>query len=348
MTQPVQENTDDRDLSGLSWRTAQLARRPGVQIVGGIAIFEIKVFEDVIVVAAGDGAFKFDIPSDLDEAVLVDVEAWITGASSSGTVVVSLYNNTQGVDMLSTPLTIDVGELNDKDAATPFVIDLTNAEVAEGDEIWINVDNAGTGALGLGVAVKFTPSDNAAIIVRGTKGDPGGVTDFQGAWQDATSYQAGDVVSNNGVVYVATQDHTSNAANDEPGVGTNWEDFWVPMADVPLSAGATFTVVSASGAVPVGVKAAVVIPFPATITEAWVLADSAGNATIDFWKCDFGGYPPTIADSIGTLTLSGSIKNLDSTLSGWDTGLLEDDILVLYISGVTVITRLTVFLKLAK
>jgi len=321
-------------------------------LAAGLGIFEIKVDEDLVTVTARDGAFKFDIPSDLDESMLVDIEAWVTAVSTSGDVVVSLWNQTQGHDMLSTPVTIEANELNDKDAATQFVINVANAQVAYGDELWINVDNAGSGAAGLGVAVKFAPAATAAIVLAGAQGPPGGVTSFQGAWQNTTIYHAGDVITHNGILYVALQDHTSNSANDEPGVGTNWEDFWTTAFDIPMGGSINLVVTEGSGNdIAAGQKGAVVIPFDATITSGMILAESAGDAVVDIWKSDFGGYPPSSGDSItggNPLTLTGSLKNLDTTLTGWDTSLLEGDILVFDVSGVVAIQRLTVALTVEK
>lgn len=348
MTRPISEDSEAKRASAADYGTRQLFRRPA-PVSEGIGIFEIKVFEDDEVVQAGDGKFKFDIPSDLDESSLIDFEAWITGASSSGDVIVSLYNNTQAVDMLSTSATIDVGELNDDDSVTPFVIDVANSEVAYKDELWINVDNAGTDALGLGVAVKFTPSENASIALNGAQGPAGGIQSFQGPWQDATTYNAGDIVTNNNITYVAIQDHTSNAANDEPGVGTNEADFWVPIAQVPLGANVNFNVYSSAGAIPDGEKGAVVIPFDSTIVRMDILAEQATDAEVDIWASNYGGYYPTSGDSIVAAappTLTGSIKNTDSTLTGWTTALSAGDILVFWVSGVTNARRLTVALQL--
>lgn len=349
MTQPVAEPTDSRTVSGLEYRTRQLARRPALTPVGGLGVFEIKVFFDHEVVTEYD--WKFDIPVELDESVLVDVEAWVTTVSSSGTIQVQIRNETQSQDMLSTVASIDVGELNDDDSATPFVIDTANDEVAYKDEIWVRVVNPGTGAQGLGVKLSFAPAANAAIVLQGAQGPPGGMTSFEGAWQDTTGYTAGDIVSHGGTLYIALQDHTSNAANDEPGVGTNWEDFWVPVVNIPFEAGASFTVVSSSGAIPTGIKAAVVVPSAATIRKAIILADVAGDAVVDIWKVNYAGYPATVADSITAATpptLTSQIKNVDTTLSGWDTSLALEDILVFHVSGVVSITRLTLYLGLEK
>ena len=347
MTRYISEDRPEKRAAAGEFGTRQLFRRPA-PVVEGIAIFEIKVDEDLVVVTARDKAFAFDIPSELDEAVLIDCEAWITTASSSGTVVVSLWNETQGIDMLSTPLQIDVGDLNDKDSGTPFVINTANDQVFEGDEIWVNVDNAGTGAYGLGVAVKFTPSANASFALRGTQGPPGGMTQWTGAWQDATGYNEGDIVTHNGVIYIALQDHTSNAANDEPGVGTNWEDFWTPAFTIPMGASINCVVAELNGsAISDGRKGAFWVPFNATIVAGAILANQAGDIEVDVYKTDFGGYPGSSGDSItggSPLALTASNKNYDSTLSGWDTTLTDGDILEFVVSGAVSIQRVSAIL----
>lgn len=54
-----------------------------------------------------------------------------------------------------------------------------------------------------------------------------GYTD-QGAWLITTGYLVDDFVADGGVDYVCIVAHTSTAA-DQPGVGANWEDFWVVL-----------------------------------------------------------------------------------------------------------------------
>lgn len=46
------------------------------------------------------------------------------------------------------------------------------------------------------------------------------------AWADVTAYAIGDHVSESGTNYYCIQAHTSAAANDQPGSGTNWTDYW--------------------------------------------------------------------------------------------------------------------------
>ena len=46
------------------------------------------------------------------------------------------------------------------------------------------------------------------------------------AWADSTAYVLGDIVSHNSILYSCRQAHTSVLADNEPNIGTNWEDFW--------------------------------------------------------------------------------------------------------------------------
>lgn len=118
-------------------------------------LYEIKVVADDDVVVAGDGKFIFEIPADLDGTNLTAVRAFVTTASSSGLPTVQIRNVTQAADMLATRVTIDAGEKSSRTAATAAVIDLANDDVADGDQIAIDVDVAGTGAKGLGVELVF-------------------------------------------------------------------------------------------------------------------------------------------------------------------------------------------------
>jgi hypothetical protein len=119
------------------------------------AIYHIKVFTDTDTVVAGDGAFIWAIPQDLNMTELLDVELDVTTVSSSGIVQVQLRNITQSADMLSTRVQVDAGEFHSKDAATQPVVDTANDDVAHGDRIAVDVDAAGTGAMGLGIVLTF-------------------------------------------------------------------------------------------------------------------------------------------------------------------------------------------------
>lgn len=245
MTRPVNENTPIHLLGSAHKRIESLARRPVPLGEIGIA-HKIKVFADDEGVVAGDGAFEYGVERDMDGLVLGDVEIDVTTVSSSGIVQVQIHNETQGVDILSTRAQIDANEYHSKDAATQPVINTANADVVHGDRIRIDIDQAGTGAKGLTVTLKWyttagftlqgpqgaTGSTGATGPTgpQGPQGDPGGVTTWEGAWTTSTSYQTSDAVSHNGTSYVARQDHTSGATS-EPGVGASWETYWMVLAE---------------------------------------------------------------------------------------------------------------------
>jgi len=120
--------------------------------------YHIKLFKDDKPVVAGDGRFKFAISRDMGgftpavgepypSFYLYDAEAYLT---TSGSCTVSLWNNTQGNDLLSSPLVIS--GLHDDGTR---VIDPVDSVVNWKDQIWINIDAAG--GMGLGVILVFNP-----------------------------------------------------------------------------------------------------------------------------------------------------------------------------------------------
>ena len=123
-------------------------------IPGGI--YPIKVISDTQTLATGDGQFSFLVTAaeHLGGRTLVEVGAYVTTVSSSGTPTIQIRKVGVG-DLLSTRITIDVGDKSSDDAATPPVIGGTYALVSTGDVFAIDVDVAGTGARGLGVILRF-------------------------------------------------------------------------------------------------------------------------------------------------------------------------------------------------
>jgi len=103
----------------------------------------------------GDGKAYFRVPATLNGFNLVAVGMHVTTVSSSGIPTVQIANVTDGVDMLSTKLTVDANEKDSITAAVAAVIDTTKDDVVEGDELRIDVDVAGTGTKGLIVDLTF-------------------------------------------------------------------------------------------------------------------------------------------------------------------------------------------------
>lgn len=146
-------------------RTDALERR---RDVGGH--YAIKIFADDEEVETGNGKFYFAIPIDLQRARLKYVGAFVSTVSSSGLVTVQIHNLTassnitSGFDMLTVPMTIDVNEFDAENATTPWEIDTDDTQYTYPDrnnvvyyrqQLRIDVDTAGTGAMGLGVMLGF-------------------------------------------------------------------------------------------------------------------------------------------------------------------------------------------------
>lgn len=155
MTRPIFEPTDDREFAKLAHGQRQLFRRPGDEASADAIVIQLKICGDDVVVAVGDDQFFLGVSEDMDGMDLIACAAWVSTPSSSGLVEVRIRNETQGANMLSTDITIDVGETNSKTAATPPVINTGADDVLWADFIGINVDSAGTGARGLGVDMTF-------------------------------------------------------------------------------------------------------------------------------------------------------------------------------------------------
>lgn len=349
-----------RSLEGKSRQHAagidSLSKRPGFEPGGGVAVYEIKVFEDVNVVLAGDGAFWWPIPKDLNEAEIVLVEAGVSVASSSGSVEVDIMHfagspagSSNGI--LTTKISIEPNEYNSKDSASQPVIASGGAyAVAHGDWLRIDVDAAGSGAQGLAVMVGLTPSPLGSVTIQGAKGDPGGVTAWTGQWATSTGYAEGEAVSHNGSAYVAVQGHTSGAAS-EPGVGVDWEDFWMPLVETELHSSIVYAIDGFGGQLVPGPQPAIRVPYDCTIESVTLLADRIGSVVIDIWKDSYANYPPTDADSItgaSPPTITTAVKSEDTTLSGWTTSLLAGDTLIFNVDSVSLIRQLSVILTVRK
>jgi len=118
----------------------------------------VKCVADGIGPSVGDGITHVTIPSPLNGRKLQNAEAHVYTVGTGGSITtVQLHNLTDAVDMLSTPITIDLNEKDSSTAATPHVIG-TNNTVATGDVIRIDVDAVATNTLGLEIRMVFGTS----------------------------------------------------------------------------------------------------------------------------------------------------------------------------------------------
>jgi hypothetical protein len=108
-----------------------------------------------VALTTGDGKGYFPVPATLDAMNIVAVGAYVTTTSSSGLPTVQIANVTTGLDVLSTKITIDVGETSSRTAAAQPVINSSNRLVHTDDLLRFDADVAGTGTKGLFVWIMF-------------------------------------------------------------------------------------------------------------------------------------------------------------------------------------------------
>lgn len=107
-------------------------------------------------VGDGVGAITFTVPEEFNGMNLVNAHASVEVAGTTGTQSVQIHNVTDAVDMLSTVITIDTGELTSYTAATAPVINTATDDVATGDKLRVDVDTIHTTpAKGLTVILTF-------------------------------------------------------------------------------------------------------------------------------------------------------------------------------------------------
>lgn len=187
---PLRDEADaNLQMDRLRKRIEMLERR----YVEGVAVFEIKVFEDDKPNIAKARAFVWEIPHDLDGASIVEAGAFVTTAGGLNEISITLVG---GGDVLDDTIIVDAGELSSHTGRTPSA----NFQLAWGDQLEINTLSAS--GQGLGVWVALTPAAIASGLVKGAKGDPGGVTNWTGehastpstAWVTSHAYNVGDIV----------------------------------------------------------------------------------------------------------------------------------------------------------
>lgn len=117
-------------------------------------VMEIKLILDATSAATTDSIIVC-IPTKFNGMNLVNADAFVTTASSSGTPTFTVTNVTDATNMLSTNITIDANEYTSYTATTAPVINASYDDVTTGDLIKIKCTTAGTGTKGSGIILVF-------------------------------------------------------------------------------------------------------------------------------------------------------------------------------------------------
>jgi len=122
----------------------------------------IKALPDANDTYVGDGITSVTIPSTFDTLRLNDIGAHVYTAGTGATTDIQLHNVTTGLDVLSTKLTIDAGEVDSSTAATPAVINTSGNtnKVYTATVLRIDIDQIASSdqAKGLEIRMEFRGS----------------------------------------------------------------------------------------------------------------------------------------------------------------------------------------------
>lgn len=107
-------------------------------------VWHIVLTDGITSPTVGDSFFSFTVPSFLDGARIVAVEAAVTDTSASGgPILIQLAIGAN--DLLLTRINIDDGEKTSMTAATKAVINESKAILRTGDQIDVDIDDIGDG-----------------------------------------------------------------------------------------------------------------------------------------------------------------------------------------------------------
>jgi len=116
----------------------------------------VKCVADAIAPYTGNGITHVTIPSSLNGKRLASANAHVYTVGSGGSITnIQIHNLTDAVDMLSTPITIDLNEKDSSTAATQPVVNSSTNLISTGDVIRIDVDAVATNTLGLEIRMVF-------------------------------------------------------------------------------------------------------------------------------------------------------------------------------------------------
>jgi hypothetical protein len=79
------------------------------------------------------------------------------------------------------------------------------------------------------------------------------------------------------------------------------------------------------------------------------MAAVSGSCTLDLWVDTYANFPPTNADTITASakpSLSAASKNASTTLTGWDTAIVDGDFIVLEVESSTTCKQIMLYLDL--
>jgi hypothetical protein len=107
----------------------------------------------------------------------------------------------------------------------------------------------------------------------------------------------------------------------------------------------------AGSVITTGNKGYLSLPYSGYITGWRILGDQSGSTSIDVWKTNYIGFPPTSGDSItggNYPNLTSQQINEDYSLLGWTTGFTSGDIISFNVLSASTTTRINLTINVIK
>jgi hypothetical protein len=157
-----------------------------------------------------------------------------------------------------------------------------------------------------------------------------------GTWQQIPSFTGGTVTGSTNF----TNGLTANIIS-----ATTYQN-------LPIDYRSFGVVVDGAGSViTTGNKGYLSLPYSGYITGWRILGDQSGSTSIDVWKTNYIGFPPTSGDSItggNYPNLTSQQINEDYSLLGWTTGFTSGDIISFNVLSASTTTRINLTINVIK
>jgi hypothetical protein len=139
---------------------------------------------------------------------------------------------------------------------------------------------------------------------------------YFGTWSASpTSYQAGAIVSFNGFLYMSTA--LLNLSNNEMAPAGN--PFWQILGAVNTTRSSSLEImIDGAGLNPtLGTKGFISVPFAATITGWYILANGVGSCGLDVKYSTLATFPSTVSIVNGSNPALSSAQSGEGSVSAW-------------------------------
>jgi hypothetical protein len=157
-----------------------------------------------------------------------------------------------------------------------------------------------------------------------------------GTWQQIPSFTGGTITGSTNF----TNGLTANTIS-----ATTYQN-------LPIDYRSFGVVVDGAGSViTTGNKGYLSLPYSGYITGWRILGDQSGSTSIDVWKTNYIGFPPTSGDSItggNYPNLTSQQINEDYSLLGWTTGFTSGDIISFNVLSASTTTRINLTINVIK